>query len=432
MTTELAQGRSPANRRRKRRAPGELSILFTRLVLFWERFWPAVLPALAIPYVIVIISLFDLWRLIPVWLHWTTLTLAGLAFASMAWRDCRDIRIPSRREAQARLEEDGRTEHAPLQALDDAPFQTESVSPLWRAHMEASRERARKARFGGLRPTADDRDPYALRFTAIGLLAVAMVAAGSDWRERISLALAPGLAQDAGRLIADLWIEPPDYTGKAPIYLLRAGEDAAGLADQANAPQGSVLVAQINGRGRPRLDYATAGESSELAFNRTGGAMRAELSLQESGVLKLRLGAREAQWPIGVLADAPPKARFIEAPGATDDALLAFSVSIEDDYGVASAQMQFRLDPEQERPLDFPAFDEAALSQTRVATIESIAGVSGERAITMDLQEDPWAGLTVLAKIVVADGANQFGETEEVAVKLPERVFFNPLAKTVI
>lgn len=439
MTTELAQPRPTGDRRRgamktqrpRRRAPGEASIVLTRLVLFWERAWPAVLPALAIPYALLIVSLFGWWTRAPAWLHWASLALAAVAFFAALRRDLGHLRFPSRREAQARLEADGRAEHAPLQALDDRPFaDSEAAAPLWRAHLDASAARARKARLAGVRQTAETRDPWGLRFTALGLLAVALIAAGPDWRTRLAGALSP--AASSGPMRADLWIEPPAYTGKAPIYLLRAGEEKSGLAGQVDAPAGSTLVAQVNGRGRLRLDFRTDADETRADFERDGAAARAELTLQKSGLLRLRLGGDDIRWPVGILADDPPLAAFTETPAETEEGRLAFAFAAEDDYGLAAAHLVMRLDPDQRRPLDAPDFDEAALSKTRRIALDGAGGKSGERAIALDLQADPWAGLQVLARVVVEDGAGQKGATEEEVVTLPTRAFFNPLAKTVV
>ena len=418
--------------RRKKRAPGRAAVATTRIVLFWERFWPAILPALAIPFVFIAFSLFDIWRLTPVWLHWTALGLGGLALVAMLARDLSPLRIPSRRAALARLEEDGRVAHAPLQALDDAPFgQSETDAALWRAHMKKSAERAKAARLAGVRATADARDPYAFRFTALGVFAVALIAAGEDWRERLAAGLSPS-GTASGALVADLWIEPPAYTGKAPIYLLRAGETGPAMADQVDAPEGAVVVAQVNGRGRLRLDYATQADNMRAAFERNGAAARGEIALAESGLLRLRLGGREARWPIGVSADRTPSVSFIEEPSQTDDARLEFTVVVNDDYGIASAHLALRLNPDQIRPLDAPDFDAGALGEVRMVPLDGAAGAPGERLFALDLQSDPWAGLDVLAKVIVADGAGQTGETPEVSATLPERRFFNPLAKAVI
>ena len=426
MTTELAQ-----KPRQRRRAPGRIGVFSTRVVLFWEALWPAALPVLVAPFAIIVFSLFDVWRYTPQWLHWLTLLLAVAVTGLAGWRYLREVRWPSKRLAQQRLEEDGRVAHAPLQALDDKPFDEDTASPLWRAHLAKSADRARQARFGGMRPTIDARDPFAVRFWAVGLLLMAIVAAGDDWRMRLGSALMPGAAIAGNGLVADLWIEPPDYTGKPPIYLARAGTPLAGVAAQTDVPAGAELVAQINGAGRMRLRFISSDTETDIPLERTAGAARARTPLMESGVAQLRLGGREQSWPLAVIEDAPPTAEFITPPAATEENLVSIVVAVNDDYGVAKSELHLRLKPDQERPLDAPALDPAALNETRIIQLEGVAGV-GNRRMDLDLQEDPWAGLVVIAKAVAIDGAGQEGETESVELQLPTRRFFNPLARAVI
>ena len=434
MTTELKQTKTKTPRSQK----GAM-VFLARLVLFWERFWPAILPALAIPFTLTIISLFGLWQFTPDWLHWTSLTLATLAFGMLAWRDLKNIDWPSRKQAQRRMEEDGEVRHAALQALDDHPFNSangdhvnNTASPLWQAHMNSMKEQARKARLKGVRSSADDRDPYALRFTALGILIVAIIAAGDDWQDRLAMGVTPGAGGDFGKLTADLWIEPPDYTGKAPIYLLRAGENAKPLAEQINVPEGAILIAQLSGGGRAKLDYSTPEQSETATFDRTPASARAEITLTDSGLMRLRMNGREAQWPIGVLEDSAPIVGFVEAPSESDDGRLIVNAYTDDDYGISSGHLVLRLAPDQQRPLDAPDFDGAVLTETRKIELADITGAPGQYEILMDLQSDPWAGLEVLAKISVQDGAGQAGDSDEVTVTLPARTFFNPVAKAVI
>lgn len=418
---------------KRRRVPGDGAIFAARLVLFWERLWPAILPALAVPFVFAFISLCDLWKFTPSWAHWLALVIGGTGFAALLYRGLKGIEFPSRREAQARLEEDGHVDHAALQAMDDTPFSaSESASPLWRAHLEASAERARAARLKRARDTAEARDPWGLRFIALGLIAIGLIASGKETFSRLALGFDPGAHAGAGKLVADLWLEPPAYAGRAPIYLLRAGQPLPVDADQVEAPEGSVLKAQVNGGGRIRLSYQTPNETKRADFDRDRQAARAELAIGESGLLRLTLGGKEGRWPIGVLADAAPMVAFVEPPARTDDARVAFTVSIEDDYGVADAWLVMRLDPDQERPLDAPPLDDAALAETRAIPLEGVRGASGERSATLDLQADPWAGLQVLAKVVARDGAGQEGDTGETPLILPTRMFYNPVAKAVI
>ncbi|VAV90244.1 Methyl-accepting chemotaxis protein [hydrothermal vent metagenome] len=428
MTTELAHPSS-----REKHAPGEMAIIAARGVLFWERAWPAMLPALGVAAIFIMLALFGAWRLTPGWLHGLTLGLGALVFASLVWRDLRSLRWPARRTALARLEQDGHAEHAPLQALDDTPFDAaKTANPLWRAHMTASAERARKARLAGVRPTAETRDPYGFRFIALGLITIGFVAAGADWRARLAGGFTPGALTSGGAFVADLWIEPPAYTGKAPIYLLRAGQALPDRPGQIDTPDGARLVAQINGRRRVQLRFITEDDETRAEFERDANAARTELALTQSGLLQLRLGADEVRWPIAIIADDAPAVAFTRSPAADDQGLLAFSFSAQDDYAIDAARLELRLAPEQERPLDAPAFDRTALSERRQIPLDGGARASLQQSISLNLQSDPWAGLQVIAKVVVEDGAGQTGESKSVSVTLPTRKFFNPLAKTVI
>ena len=441
MTSELGQAGPRAEKqpppkrakakRRKKAIPGPFAISLAQIVLFWERLWPALLPTLAVIAALLIISLAGLWRLAPGWTHFSILFIALTAIVYFLWRDLSGVRWPSRRRAQERLEEDGALRHAPLQALDDAPFGGEPQSALWRAHIAAMRERARKARLAGIRNVVNARDPYGFRFIALGLVTISAISAGGEWRDRLALGLSPNFTGASDTLIADVWIEPPHYTRSAPIYLARSGAPIENDT-RLTAPAGSVLVAQINGRGRPKLSFTTQTEEVAASFDAERAPARAEVKLQSSGVAALQVGARRLAWPITITADRAPAVAFTQPPARTDDARLAFAVSIDDDFGVSSGNLILRIDPDQERPLDAPPFDTAALNERRIIALEEVTGASGERAVLLDLQSDPWSGLQVVARVEVTDGAGGRGVSEEAIVTLPERPFFNPLAKSVI
>ncbi len=428
MTTALKRAARPTRHSGATRRNSAAAI--ARLVLFWEELWPALLPVLAPAFLVAVASLFGLWRVIPAWAHTSLLVLAAATTAVAAYRYCRDLKWPTRRDALARLEQDGELAHAPLQALEDRPFAASAPSALWRAHQAAMKKRAAGARLKGPRATADERDPWSLRFAAPGLLLVALVAAGDERSMRLGEALHPGSALAGGVAVVDLWIEPPTYTGKAPVYLLRAGDAIDGARAQVDAPAGSIVVAQASQGRAFRLSFRTPTEEIKGAEDKA--ASRKTLTLKDSGLLRLRHGGREGRWPVGAIPDSAPAARFIETPSTTDDARLAIAVVVEDDYGVAGATLKLRLDRDQERPLDSPAFDEETIREQRVITLDGIAGKSGERRFDLDLQSDPWAGLVVIASLVVADGAGQTGATGETTFRLPAKPFFNPLARVVV
>ncbi len=398
--------------------------------IFFERLFPALLPILAPAFVLIVAGLFGIWRSSPAILHPAALLVAAIAVAYGVWRYGREVRWPSRREALARLEEDGRLGHAPLQALEDEPFAGDGGEQLWRAHLEAMRLRGAGARVLGPKATMDARDPWALRYGALGLLAVAFVAAGPERWTRIAETFNPTIGLGSADALAELWIEPPAYTGKAPIYLVKSGERLAGLRQQLDVPEGSIAVAQAVGAKRVSLRFAT--EEGAAAAERAEDSGRMTLVLRDSGLLRFRVAGAEGRFPVGVAPDESPTAYFIEPPGMTDDARLALAFFAEDDYAVTAVRLNMRLDPEQERPLDAPEFDRAALGQKRSIELEGLSGRSGERRADIDLQSDPWAGLFVIASLSVVDGAGQEGATGEERFRLPAKPFFNPLARAVV
>jgi hypothetical protein len=212
-----------ASRRKSAEKPAKARRVFAaRTVLFWERLWPVVVLAAAPLFLYLVLSLFAAWRQVPAPVQWMAALLALSASAFSVWRHRFALRWPEREEALERLEEGGGLQHAPLRAIEDRPFGAAETA-LWRAHISEMERRAAAARLKGPYAVADAVDPFALRFAALGLLVVALTAAGGDWRTRIAEGLQPGAARAGAKAFADLWIEPPAYTGKAPIYLLKSG-----------------------------------------------------------------------------------------------------------------------------------------------------------------------------------------------------------------
>lgn len=422
MTTGSAQQRGPAARGAK--------VLLARTAILIERAAPIAVAAAAPIAAIIAASLFDLWSAAPQWAHAIALIAAfGLA-AALGWRLRRRDLWPTRTAGLARLERDGGVRHDALRATEDRPVAGDG--PIWDAHLAEMRRAARRARLAPPATTANRVDPFGLRYAALALLLIGWIAAGADAGGRLIAGFIPSDPRAGAAGFADLWIEPPAYTGKAPIYLLRAGDRLPGARAAVEAPEGSIVRAQINARARFRL--ALKGASKTILGEREGSerSARASLKLAESGVLTLRAGGRAGRWPITVIDDRPPTAEFLEAPKADSSGRLVIAARVEDDHGVVSAALRLRLDPAQERPLDAPALSAIAKAESRLAPLEGLQGKSGARAVAVDLEADPWAGLKVIATLVVTDAAGQSGESAGVETTLPAKAFFNPLARAVI
>lgn len=429
MTVNMTQeaGKAPRNRKG---APGRRVVLLARMAIFIERAAPIAMLAGAPLAALAIASLYDAWSATPRWAHGLAL-IAGAALAvSLGYRFRRRDLWPTRSEALARLEADGGVRHDALQTLEDRSFA--GAGPLWEAHVADMREKAGAARLTPPRATANAVDPYGLRYAALALFAVGWIGAGGQAGHRLLRGVLPSDPRAAAPGFADLWIEPPAYTAKAPIYLLRAGDKLPGARAEISAPEGSVVKAQVNQRSRFRLSMRTIGGRAVAEKGADGNPSRATLTLTQGGVLSLRAGGREGRWPINIIDDRAPEVDFIEPPNADEDGRLVLSARINDDYGVAAATLRMRLDPAQARPLDAPALGDAAKAESRLIALDGFEGPLGDRAAAIDLQSDPWAGLSVIATLIVTDAAGQNGETAPADIKLPARAFFNPLARAVV
>lgn len=430
MTTELAHsGRAEASGEPPAGASAR-QVLLARLVLIIERLSPVAIVAGAPIAIVIILGLFDLWRFAGLWGHALALALLVALAGVLFWRRRPRPLLPTRADALARLERDGLMRHEPLRALEDAPAAGAGV--LWSAHLAEARLRAATARLAAPAPTANAVDRFGLRYAALSALLIGAIAAGADAPQRLADAFRPSDPSIARTGFADLWIEPPLYTGKAPIYLLRAGEGLAGLRDQIDAPEGSLVRIQTKAGARFRLAIRTQDGSTRAA--REGGekSTRAALTLSRSGVLTLSAGGRTARWPIGVIDDRAPAIDFTEPPAPDRDGRLVVAVSIDDDYGAQYVALAMRLDLSQPRPLDAPAIGAEVAAKTDLIPIDSLKGPTGARAAAVDLSSHPWAGLAVIVSATVTDAAGQTGQSLPVKLVLPARDFFNPLAKAVI
>lgn len=425
----MTQGGSDSERNREEAAPRR-SALLARCVIFIERFSPIFVVSAGPVLLIAIFSLFEVWALTPQWAHAIAVLAALILTALIAYTRWRPGIFPQRGEALARLELDGGVRHDALRALEDSP--ASGAGPLWDAHLADMRRRAAAARLGWPRPTANEVDPNGLRYAALALLAAGLVDAGTEAPFRLASGFVPAdpRANEAG--FADVWIEPPAYTGKAPIYLLRGDDILAGRRKPVSAPEGSIVHAQINARSAARLLFRSDQGTHKGERSGPVKSLRFTLKIGASGDVILKAGGRTGRWPVDVIVDRAPTAEFIETPAADQNSRLKLTVKFDDDYGVAGATLRLRLSPDQERPLDAPSFSSTALDESRDLEIDGAAGPSGARSFNLDLQAEPWAGLKVFAAVIARDSAGKTSETPPVEITLPKKAFFNPLAKAVL
>ena len=390
-----------------------------RLALAWERLWPALWPAPLIAGIFLALALFDLLPRLPAWLH--TLILVGLGallLASLA-RAAFRFRWPRAAEGERRVEQASGLAHRPLAVLADRPATGGSDgAALWAAHQRRMAAMLRGLRVGLPHSGLLKRDPLALRIAAALALFVGVVIAGDTAGDRIARALTPGLDRSAkGPPVVDLWIEPPAYTGLAPIF---AQPDRTKLT----FPAGSTVIARVGGGGRlPSLLV----DAEKTPFKDVGeGSFELKTPVQRGRRLSVLQGSGElAAWELEVTPDHPPTVALPRPPVETQRHALRIDYEAEDDYGLASLGAELRRVGE-----DGAVTDDAAVELP--IPVSAMRARRTQGSTYRDLTAHAWAGQAVELRLVGKDGAGQTGMSAPVRFRLPEREFTHPVARAII
>ena len=281
--------------------------------------------------------------------------------------------------------------------------------------MRAVRQ-VRRLRVGLPHPGLARRDRRALRGALVIALVACFAIAGEDAPARLAYAVEPNLPRDAGPPGTELqaWITPPAYTNVAPLFLNPKGGTIS-------VPAGSHLTVSVTGgSGQPRL--VLDGHRTDFRML-AKGSFQADQDLTSGGHLYVRRnGGQLAGWDLTVVADRAPTASWADPPGrarGSQQTRLPWKVS--DDYGVTSLQAELHLKARPEAPpltVDIP--------------LPGGAPKSSHGVHQQDLTAHPWAGLNVIARLQAKDASGQTGTSQPAEFELPERPFFNPVAKALI
>lgn len=396
-------------------------IVRARAVLLWERIWPALWPLGGTVGAFLVLSLLDVWRELPWWLHIAGLVAFAVAAAASIWWAARAWRPATYEEARRRLELASGFSHRPLLTLEDdlvGAGADAGTRMLWEAHLDRARTAIRRLRVGLPRASWLKLDPFGLRAALLILVALGLAVANTDAPRRLKAAFVPSLAkagEPAPRL--DAWINPPGYTGLPPIFLTR--EDGAIKSDQAvRVPLGAKLVARLHGG---RGDGVLMVDAETTPFQAIDTRNRqVEQELRSGQRVTVSQGGREvAAWPISIIPDRAPAIAFAAAPAPTARQALEIAYSADDDYGIGKVWAEIRREGVDD-VLSVPL----PLAGTNLRR-------AGEKS-AHDLTEHLWAGLDVSVTLVAEDMIGQQGRSEPAAMKLPERPFRHPVARALV
>ena len=352
--------------------------------------------------------------------------------ALAAYGAVREARWPARARALARLDGDAAA-RSPGLATSLTDVQAGGVGDagtqaLWRAH-RARLERALAAvRVSPPRPNMAQRDRRALRVGACLLAAVAALAAGDERRARLAGAFAWDDGGPARSVRIDVWLDPPAYTGRAPI--VAAGETARPSPDPIAAPAGSTLVVRVSPADSAAVAVSGGLEptpaQSSAATPRADPARR--FTLTGAATLEIDAGrfARTQRIALTAIPDTPPAIALVEQPRPNARGSLTLSYVTADDYGATSAEAAFDAPERDDAVADAPLYGPPTAPLTL-----SPGGVGPARA-TLDLGDHPWAGGRARLTLRARDAAGGEGTSTPIHIQLPQRAFAQPLARALV
>ena len=402
-----------------------LPLALTRLGLVAERLLRAFWPLLTVAMLALGLLMLGLHDSVPVEVVWAAGAIAAAAFAATLVLGAARFRWPARVEAMARLDETlpGR----PIQALlDDQAigFDDPASAAVWQAHRKRMAARAAEARAPKPDLRIASRDPFALRYAALLVLAVALLF-GSIWRVGSVAEMGPGAARAASGPTWEGWVEPPRYTGKPTVYLA----DITG--DTLDVDEGS------------RITVRFYGEIGDLTLNETvsdrdgaegdPAAPSQDFAVTKGGRIAID-GPGGRAWDVAMIEDGRPSVSMAGEPEAEAAGRINLPFAAADDHGVVAGQARITL--------DLPAVDRryglASDPEPReTITVPLPMPIAGDRTqfdetLIEDFSEHPWANLPVKVELTVEDAAGQESEVAIHTGPLLARRFFDPMAAAVI
>lgn len=384
--------------------------------LYFETYAPVFAKAMLVISLFLIASFSGIWERIGDPFRLIILILA-LFFLGQAFWLAKQKTRPNLSAARRRVEGDSNIKHRPLDTLyDHAALSSEA----WPLHYENAVQSVHRLVPSKRRAVLSPLDPYFLRFVVPFLLMLAMMVGYGDNLERLRRSVMPTwqAGVNPSKISFEAWIDPPDYTGRPPIYF--KGKQAVEI------PAGSELVARIAGaKSAPRLKLTTENRSRYISLKRIDPkTLEARTLLKSKAKARWRVGSTLQSWDLNVIADTAPTLNFEDTPKADKRDRLVLNYSFEDDYGVEALElhMQQLSNDSVDSPVEIVSIPLQSRSVKRVE----------KRVTELDLTKHVWAGKKVSAVLVARDGLGQETRSDPEYYTIPDKIFIEPLAKAIV
>jgi len=423
-----------------------------KAVLLFEQLWRALVFPLCILGLFLCLSFAGLWLEIGHALR-APLVLLIAGFFLFSLLGLRKIRWPSRRQALERIDQRSGLAHNPASVIDDTLANSSGdplTASLWALHRQRALRSLKLLRTGKPSPRSVEVDRYALRSAILVALAACVFLAGPERYARVAAAFdwrGAGAPAHATRL--DAWIDPPPYTGKAPVLLSLGSKEATSPEKplSVEVPVNSTIIVRSVG-GDAKIDTSGAlkeivpeadkkDNSQEVAPKGKTTAVQPAVSANSETEKRLRLegdagltlhhtGKLVGIFSLHAIADLPPSIALIDVPKANARGSFNLAYRLNDDYGVIGAEARFS-NPKNNDNKPYPGRSLAEPPHAALALAPGQGGL-GDAEATVDLSDHPWAGLRVTMVLAARDEGGNEGVSEPIEITLPKKPFTNPLA----
>jgi uncharacterized protein (TIGR02302 family) len=195
-------------------------------------------------------------------------------------------------------------------------------------------------------------------------------------------------------------------------------------------PAGSVLIVRASGKSGLTVTVTDGlteapGEAKAQA---PSGAEEQRFTIDATGTATMRGVGDTVTWTFNAVPDQPPTIALTKDPEVQQRGSLQLAYKVEDDYGAVEAKATFAKKPGAKEQAAHPLYDPPdfplVLPQARTR--------SGAAQTVKDLTEHPYAGVDVVMTLTAKDQAGNEGRSAPFEIKLPERPFYKPLARSLI
>lgn len=378
--------------------------------LHWERAAPLLAPVLVGGLIYGSLALFGLFEWLgDPWRAMIAISTVAVTVATTV-HALQFYKAPTRNDALRRIEDDTGLTSREFETLSDTP--ATGHDGLWALYQERVRETLKNARAYRPRAAWARLDPYGLRIGLAITFCAGLFLAGNLAGPRLWEAMLLRYLDGGGRqLTAEIWIEPPLYTGRPTLYLRERR--------QANVPENSVLAARVTGVSRPPRISGGEAEIEEIGDR----VWQIRVPVTRSGLIHLRGSGVSESVSLSVIYDELPRLTLSGEPEADADGTLSLTFTAEDDYGVESYQWMIRPADDEDadwQRIDLPA--SAILSMSEADTYRARETVA----------RHPLSGKRVILRVAGTDGAGQTGRSDPLELVLPGRVFLDSLAQAIV